>query len=299
MKFQNQIFVFLLCVLTVACTKESNPPVDEPTIEEEEQYIIDGALPGLFSVSSKKKVRFSMGNLQHNVKTDEWQFAPSQYCILGTQNENIKSSDFEWTDMFLWGSSGYNYTDYLHGYTESRDIDNTPWDWGVYNKISNGGNQKNIWRTLTAYEWDYIINQRPNSYELFTQAIVGGQYGWVILPDNWETPEGIKFVQFVEFKQNRLQQIQEDPTIYKDSDWIIMEKNGAVFLPSTGYMYNQQIYHKLYDGAIYWTSTYVSDYTRAYAFNLNSKVVLGQKIMDCISNESRQIYLPVRLVKNF
>lgn len=286
------------CIILAGCSKERNTPTEPPVVAEEDSITIGGALPGIFSVSSTRKVQFAMGNLQYNIKTAEWRFASNQFSILGKENEKIQTGEAEWMDMFLWGSSGYGNTNYLHGYSEAKNISNTMYDWGVYNKISNGGNTADTWRTLTATEWNYIINLRPNSFALFSRAYVGGIQGWVLLPDNWINPEDVEFVQYVEYKSNMLQKKQSSPTIYNTDQWNKMEKNGAVFLPLTGYLSNMTIGYQLYDDVQYWTSTYVSDYTRAKTLNLNTKFALGQKSMDCISNVSRQVSLPVRLVKD-
>lgn len=291
------VILMMSCVIIAGCSNEQNAP--EPVVQEEESIIKDGALPGVFSVSSKRKVQFSMGNLQYNLKTAEWRFASTQSTILGKDNEKIQTGETEWMDMFLWGSSGYGNTSPTNGYREAKNISNTMYDWGVYNKISNGGNSTDTWRTLTASEWEYIINKRTNSFALFSRANVGGKQGWIILPDDWEKPEGVDYVQYVEYTSNMLQRLQSSPTIYNDEQWKKLEKSGAVFLPLTGYLSNMTIGYKLYDDIQYWTSTYVSDYTRAYAFTLNTKFALGQKSMDCISNVTRQIYLPVRLVKDY
>lgn len=291
------VVLLMSCIIMVGCTKEQNVPT-EPVVIEEVSVIKGGALPGVFSVSSTKKVQFSMGNLQYNINTGEWRFASCQSATVGKDNEKIQTGDVEWMDMFLWGASGYGNTSPTNGYLEATNISNTMYDWGVYNKISNGGNTVNTWRTLTATEWDYIINKRYNCFALFSRANVEGVEGWIILPDEWEKPDGIDFVQYVEYKSNMLQKMQSSSTIYNEEQWDKLEKSGAVFLPLTGYLNNMTIGYKLYNDVQYWTSTYVSDYTRAYAFTLNTKLALGQKSMDCISNVTRRIYLPVRLVKN-
>ena len=50
---------------------------------------IEGALPGLFSVSDNKKVSFSKGNLQYQASTNTWRFAEQQYL---------------YGDLFGWGT---------------------------------------------------------------------------------------------------------------------------------------------------------------------------------------------------
>lgn len=119
----------------------------------------DGVLPGAFSVSATKKVNFSQGNLQYQASTKTWRFAENQYDMIGAANSNISSTYNGWIDLFGWGTSGYNNkypymtsttnADYGDG---NNDIAGTNYDWGVYNAISNGGNAKGLWRTLTTAE---------------------------------------------------------------------------------------------------------------------------------------------------
>lgn len=93
----------------------------------------EGALPGEFSVSPTKKVRFSKGNLQYNAalgthqcadgttQQGTWRFAEHQWDYVGdatqgTVYENgvkcdnalISSSYNGWIDLFGWGTSGWN-----------------------------------------------------------------------------------------------------------------------------------------------------------------------------------------------
>ena len=83
--------------------------------------ITDGALPGVFSVSPTKKVRFSQGNLQYQASTNTWRFAEHQYDYVGgngngnvyengvqCDNRNSSSLYGGWIDVFGWGTSGYH-----------------------------------------------------------------------------------------------------------------------------------------------------------------------------------------------
>ena len=136
----------------------------------------EGAVKGLFSISSNNAVYFSKGNLQYQVSTNTWRFAEHQYDYVGSANTNIFSSTYSgWIDLFTWGTSGYNHgancyqpwstsldgSDYYaYGSLENNLYDQSgKADWG-YNAISNGGNRERIWRTLTIDEWDYVLNYR-------------------------------------------------------------------------------------------------------------------------------------------
>lgn len=134
---------------------------------------------GEFTVARGKKVYFSRGNLQYQASTGTWRFAEHQWDMIGENNENISSDYDGWIDLFGWGTSGYNgkypymtsieNTDYGDG---MNDIAVTDYDWGVYNKILNGGNKAGLWRTLTYSEWRYILNDRPHCENLYSKGCV-------------------------------------------------------------------------------------------------------------------------------
>ena len=194
-----------------------------------------GAISGVFSVSSSKKVHFSQGNLQYQASTKTWRFAEHQWDIIGDANKNISSSYSGWIDLFGWGTSGYNgknpwmtsneSTDYGNGNT---DIAGTNYDWGVYNTISNGGGKS--WRTLTRDEWVYVFDKRNTGSGIrYAKAIVNGVKGVILLPDNWYSSNySLSNTNKTDasFGSNRINQ----------TDWANkFEANGAVFLPAAGY----------------------------------------------------------------
>lgn len=157
-----------------------------------------------------------------------------------------------WIDLFGWGTSGYNgknpymtstsYSDYGDG---SNDIAGTNYDWGVYNKISNGGNQAGLWRTLTKDEWNYVISNRTDARYLRGTATVNGVNGLILLPDNWTLPTGVTFT----YGEGGWSQ-----NTYSASDWSKMEANGAVFLPAAGYRFGTDVYG-VGSGGDYWSSS--------------------------------------------
>ena len=188
-----------------------------------------GVLEGVFSVSPQKRVRFSSGNLQYNAAADMWRFADRQYDRIGMDNLRYGKNYAGWIDLFAWGTSGYrNRPPYFFspvsasfGNGAKRNIDGTSYDWGVYNRISNGGNQAGRWRTLSVYEWDYLFTKRPNAWLLRSMGQVGDVQGMVLLPDDW-FDRGLDTLDFF--------------TIYTFSpkQWLAMERAGAVFLPAAG-----------------------------------------------------------------
>lgn len=139
-----------------------------------------------FSVSATDKVYFSKGNLQYLGQTNPsnpWKFADNQYQ--GPSYSPDPGFDF---DRFAWGTSGYaenaapykmvwrlanEYLDWGSDLADNRD-------WG-YNAIANGGNAENFgWRTLTADEWQYLID-----HSRIYHRVVEGVEGFFILPDNY------------------------------------------------------------------------------------------------------------------
>lgn len=129
------------------------------------------------------------------------------------------------------------------------DYENTEYtefvDWGV-NPISNGGNEANLWRTLTIDEWDYILNKRNNASNLCSKAYVDDMRGYILLPDDWETPFGLQFT------------AQADYSYINDYDslsWSVMEANGAVFLLDAGFRSPGYNVSQIGSNGYYWSST--------------------------------------------
>ena len=213
-----------------------------------------GAIKAAFSVAEGEQVYFSQGNLQYNAmqgthacadgttKQGTWRFAEHQYDTIGADNSNISKTYDGWIDLFGWGTSGWNsganaykpystsgdYADYYPGgsFSNSLTVIYANADWGMYNAISNGGNQVGQWRTLSYSEWSYVINTRADASSKKGVATVNNITGLILLPDSWTLPDGLTFISGVngDFAQN----------IYSSSEWSKMEANGAVFLPAAG-----------------------------------------------------------------
>ena len=259
---------------------------DEPEVTKRESdqqgsvAVENGAIKAGFSVSAYNKVYFSQGNLQYQASTGTWRFAEHQYDIIGSNNSNISESYEGWIDLFGWGTSGYNgknpymtstdYSDYGDG---TNDIAGTNYDWGVYNKISNGGNQAGMWRTLTSSEWNYLISGRAQANRLMGQGRVNNVNGLILLPDSWatETPSSVRFTY--------------DPgnystNVYSLDEWAVMQSYGAVFLPAAGYRGGTDV-GGVGSYGVYWSSSASGDYNAdclvfysiggvyAYSYNRN------------------------------
>lgn len=287
--------VFCLAVLaTVSCTDMFDNTNEKKEVIEDD-YIqnpntVNGAFTqGKFSVSEDKAVYFSQGNLQYREITGTWRFASNQWNYVGTQftdsedcyGGNVEGSDnafvtypgYEgWIDLFQFGTSGWNsganiyqpfsastncsdfYIGGSPGYGLFGKYANA--DWGVYNKIINGGNQAGLWRTLRCREWDYILNGRPNCEKLQACGRINGVNGCILLPDDWTLPDSIDFMPTPQVPPKT----EYDYTIvlnandYTLSEWDKMEKNGAIFLPFSGTRWGTSVVNCGITGD-YWTSS--------------------------------------------
>ena len=252
--------------------------------EDDDQF-----LTGRFSVAADKQVTFSPGNLQYKASTSTWAFAENQYDFVGSDNANISSTYDGWIDLFGWGTSGYNDkqpymtsdNDYHYG-DGANDLTDTNYDWGAYASISNGGNM--AWRTLSAAEWDYLLQTRDGAADKHGNATVAGDKGLVLLPDKWQLPEGLSFT--------------ADPTdwttnTYTAEQWAEMEAAGAVFLPASGNRGNNGTIYNITTNCrgFYWTAS-ASDENRASFLDFREKQVAKN------STDYRSIGYAVRLASN-
>lgn len=224
----------------------------------------EGAIGGIYSVSSMDKVYFSQGNLQYQASTNTWRFAGKQYYTIGESNSNISSTYNGWIDLFGWGTSGYNNkypymtstnaADYGDG---NNNISGTNYDWGVYNRISNGGDEAGLWRTLTRTEWDFLLTTRYTSSGIrFAKAQVNGVNGVILVPDDWNVTTfslsntneaGASFTSNV-----------VGAMVWQDT----FEPAGAVFLPVAGILFPATGGFMDTYGS-YWSASYF-DSDRAY-----------------------------------
>ena len=258
--------------------------VKSTTPKKENTSIKNGAIQSKFSVSESKQIRFSHGNLQYQASTNTWRFAERQYDMIGNDNENISRTYAGWIDLFGWGTSGWrSYAEAYQPYSSS-NIDNAynpganePYagltgdyanaDWGVYNAISNGGNQAGMWRTLTYEEWDYLINSRANASSKYGVATVNNVNGLVFLPDDWTLPNGVTFTNGI--ANNEGADYYRTVNNYSAEDWSKMEANGAVFLPAGGQRNGTSMYNDSRVG-FYWSSSIFESQYSSYCLRFNS-----------------------------
>ena len=194
----------------------------------------EGALSGLFSVNDQgKQIQFSQGNLQYHCTSHVWQFAAHQYDVIDSVSNSFISDEYNgWVDLFGWGTGGD---------PTSKQRRQSFVDWGV-NAISNGGDKPNTWRTLTSDEWNYLLVERTNAATLFTLATVNNVLGMILLPDNWEEPDGVDLTissaeglvyvpNYGTYTDMDKDNNHFDDNIFTATEWDAVEAAGAVFLP--------------------------------------------------------------------
>lgn len=263
----------------------------------------NGASLALFSVAEQKYIRFSRGNLQYKPLTDTWRFATTQYSYIGPDNANISPIYNDWIDLFGWGTSGYPsgalafspcdtsplFSDYYPGGNPENDLagEHDSCDWGIYASITNGGNQKGLWRTLTTEEWQYLLSYGQHANHLrdgkWGLGTIAGLYpGIIILPDNWILPDNLTFTPGLSAGWYT--------NAYPIDAWIRMEKAGAIFLPAAGRRISTTPSFVDYYGD-YWTSSHY-DPERAYSLSFSNKFLDTDRTLD------RSLGCAVRLVQD-
>ena len=227
-------------------------------------------------------------------------------------NNEISQTYPGWIDLFGWATSGWDDNNH---YYHPWDTESTGWvvdgygygywdgeyacynmtgdyaksDWGVYNAISNGGNEAGIWRTLGSWEWDYLVNYRQDATYKRSIATVNGVKGFILLPDAWIMPSGVNFIANVsDYETNS----------YNVDQWAIMENAGAVFFPNAGYrrLEGTNIYYDNWDMTynFYWSSTGSS--SSNYYSNESAE---GANFPSGYGGMTRYYGSSVRLVQNY
>ena len=210
-----------------------------------------GAVNGLFTINADgDQVYFSQGNLQYIGSASEpyWKFAENQWeCLGSTTGQNSSNQNVD-RDLFGWGTSGWDCGNPCHfpwstssstgstyGPLGSFDLTGlyANADWGVYNPISNGGNQPNQWRTLTNDEFEYVFDTRTiESGIRYAKANVNEVNGVILLPDDWSTS-------YYSLNDTNTNETSYSINTITASEWGTLEQHGAVFLPATGYRFDQ------------------------------------------------------------
>ena len=234
------------------------------------------------------------------------------------------------SDYYSYPLPTYSYHDYLWAFGISVDISaGNTWndypelrkycDWGVHFDDEGYGSDSSTsgtWFTMSVYEWQYLLSERPNATLLSGIAMIFDEvrnqylYGFVILPDNFDNaPEGCSFTPVTtDFASN----VFSTAGSFRGTSgtWAKMEEYGAVFLPSgiayqvygaQGGYYGKEINS---NGISYWSSS-GSSYPRGSSYNGDYSVLSSSAYSAhfaaygrFFSNDEtdRRTRLPVRLV---
>ena len=246
-----------------------------------------------------------------------WRFASHQWDTIGALNRNVSSNYTGWIDLFGWGTSGYhntndpyntfyqpysigyytpivNATFNYYGYGPSTNMQDTNfmgtsanYDWGIYNAISNGGNQPGLWRTLTQTEWAYLLESRTTTSGVrYAKATVNGVKGVIITPDNWNT--ATFYLDSVNTPS-----ISFTANVITAAQWVsTLESAGCVFLPAAGSRTNITVFNVNVMGT-YWASTCWNS-----AVSNNISFQRGYCSFSSYSGNARYYGHSVRLVTN-
>jgi hypothetical protein len=244
MKTKISLLLLALVFLATGCEHYNSP--------EETPY---------FSVSSSKKIAFSLGNLQYNASTNKWRFAENQYDYIGEDNIHISDTYAGWIDLFGWGTGNsptldtFDLRDYFYG--------------SLWETNSINGDEPNTWRTLTDLEWRYLLDKRPNAEMLHGVAQVNGSNGLILLPDNWVAPRGVSFT--YGFHTDESKEAYAEFQTFTKKEWNKLEKSGAIFLPAAGkrspdFGDGAQIHYVQIYG-MYWTSDLNGTTTASMCFS--------------------------------
>ena len=261
-----------------------------------------GSIRNTFSVSESTQICFSQGNLQYKASNGTWRFANNQYDYIGYDNGNISATYNGWIDLFGWGTSGYhndydnfnvNYQPYsssmtvvnpdcnVYGYGPSTNMPepnltgvNSEYDWGMYNRITNGCNQIGMWRVLTLDEWNYLFNTRDASTiggttnARFIKSTVNEIKGIIIFPDTYIHPGYLPYPLQINNANANF-----SVNSYSSEAWEMMEEQGCVFLPITGYRDGTTFGDADYYGGFYWSPLH-QDASKAYSFEFDNETIL-------------------------
>ena len=219
-----------------------------------------------FSVTSNHQVYFSPGNLQYQPNATTWRFAHEQYNYIGSANSKTALTYDSWIDLFAWSThEGHSYfgvsIDTAANYYSGRFN-----DWGC-KRI--GKDASNTWRTLTYNEWWFLLSGRKNCNLLKGCANVMGVNGLILLPDDWQDPEGVSFKPGFYFDESNPE--LEPKSGYgahqfiDDVEWKALEHAGAIFLPAAGYRISRDV-GNVQNNGFYWSSTPNEANTAYYAF---------------------------------
>jgi len=216
------------------------------------------AVPAVFSVSETRQVRFSPGNLEY--AEGHWRFAPSQSSHFAAFSPTAWDH-FGWSTPFTrWG---------MDTSMREEDYAGTFVDWGINGELHVALGSG--WRTLTADEWDYLLNRREvngrrGAGYAYNAVEIDGQYGLIVYPDNYSL----------------------------QSDTVGTIPDSCVFLPGAGSRMGSNLYYQNEKWGFYWTATSMGDGQAQRLFFHES---YGRTVLNLVGI-TRTAGLSVRLVRD-
>ena len=236
---------------------------------------------GVFSIGENKQVVFALGNLRYTQSTGIWDFAENQYDMVNVNNIEVGGT----IDLFGWsGNQSAEKPWGVNASTNNSDYAGEFVDWGT-NTIAN--NQPNTWRTLTADEWNYLLNSRKDANQLKGVAQVGTTNGLVLLPDNWNLPLGIEFR--AGFHTDYGAEFYGLHQSFTSEQWQLMEEVGAIFLPAAGVRNGNDTY---------FANTYCNYWTATPSYDYYAQYLCSNSADAYTDNHDRSNGRSVRLVKD-
>ena len=284
-----------------------------PVQDKQEEVVEPAYTPKPFTVAEGKQVTFSGGNLQYTRSTQTWAFAEHQYDMLGTDNVDGGGKVYDATygydktgnaladkiDLFGWSGSTGSAKWGIGTSTDNSDYSGDFVDWGT--NIGDGS----TWYTLTADEWDYLLDERSDANQLVGVARIqlGEKIytnGLVLLPDDWTCPAGVTFKSG--FSNTHSVQAYADYQTFTLADWQQLEAAGAVFLPASGFRDGSFVSYVQSSG-YYWSATpdgsdkayymfFISDSYVSYNYSRNRNYGLAVRLVKDYSNVSTDAATP-------
>lgn len=274
-----------------------NPSIPAPSLTD---AVHSGNNLSVFSVSPTQKVYFSKANLKRTPSSNTWEFHNSQveecygqpvFQAITNKLKSIQQSNYgngpliniyqSSMDRFCWGyytqPSGpfmdVSSTDYVTGRKDlSRTLET---DWGC-------AFPNTYWRTPTASEWDYLLNNSARGDKRFmlvqfynSDPVAGVRSeGLLLFPDDFVEPEDLHrtyqgasstltFFSSDWYNKTDQYHLIDRLTWDSSSDGICDQSNsnmykllaaGAVFLPAVGVRSGGGGYYYKYNYYVDWTN---------------------------------------------
>lgn len=226
------------CVLKAASgIKVDTNHIKPVTFDDSKLVFKPNTLPGVFSVSSTKKVQFSKGNLYWDETNRKFGFEANQYDFQNKWYGTYLVSHFYWSK-----TASVTYVEvYNDSGKQSSDVFFTNTDSDTANKDFTVNGVTGKYRTLSWNEWQYLFgeNEHRQGAEMYQYPVkvCGIENCLVLAPDNYESPSDINV------------------NVISESDWPALEAKGLVCLPPASFRDGSVVAPGFIGNGYYWSST--------------------------------------------